>query len=100
MRARTRLGRKSIWWWRTQPIAWVDPREVQWADTPVNRRAVEHYKRRPHRPFDPWNHDGDPCVVRTADGRHMEGRNGKHRAIAAIETHRRLRVRLHQENAQ
>ena len=96
MKARTQLGRKSVAWWARQPIVDLDPRQVRWANTPVDRKAVEHYKRHPHRPYNPADHDGDPCVVRAADGT-LEGRNGKHRAIAAIETGRRLKVRLHDE---
>ncbi|MCI2424322.1 hypothetical protein MOQ72_43725 [Saccharopolyspora sp. K220] len=94
---RTRLGSKSVAWWARQPVADVDPREVWWANTPVCRDAVEYYKRHPRGQFE-REHDGDPCVVRAGDGT-LEGRNGKHRAIAAIETGRRLRVRLHDEGA-
>jgi hypothetical protein len=97
-RARTRLGSRSVSWWSRRPVAYLDPREVLWARTPVNRAAVEYYKRHPDGRYKWWDHDGDPCVVRAADGT-LEGRNGKHRALAAIETgRRRLKVRLHDES--
>lgn len=96
-RPRTRLGSKPVSWWKRQPVTRIDPRKVWWPDTPVNEDAVEFYKRNPRgRYCGFWHHDGDPCVVRAADGT-LEGRNGKHRAIAAIETRRKLRVRLHDE---
>ena len=96
-RPRTTLGSRSVGWWSRQPVAHVDPRNVLWARTPVNRAAVEHYKRHPNTPFNRRDHDGDPCVVRAVDGT-LEGRNGKHRATAAVEAgRRRLRVRLYDE---
>ena len=30
---------------------WVNPHTVIWANNPVNRDAVEHYKRHPHQPY-------------------------------------------------
>lgn len=94
-KARTRLGSKPVSWWARRPTVELDPRDVWWANTPVRRDAVEYYKRHPNGQFE-RDHDGDPCVVQAKDGT-LEGRNGKHRAIAAIETRRKLHVRIHTE---
>lgn len=96
-RPRTRLGSESVRWWARRPIVKVDPRNVLWAHTPIDWAAVDFYRRRPNGRYRWFGHDGLPCVVRAVDGT-LEGRNGKHRALAAIEEGRRwLRVRLYDE---
>jgi hypothetical protein len=92
------LGSKSVSWWRKQPTATVDPREVRMASTPVNRDAVDYYRRNPNGKFRGWDHDGDPCVVIGRNGV-AELRNGKHRALAAIAEGRRLKVRVVDERS-
>jgi hypothetical protein len=86
------LGSKSVSWWSRQPAATIDPRKVSMASTPVDRRAVEYYRKNPRGRFSS-NHDGDPCVVIGRNGK-AELRNGKHRALAAIAEGRRLEVRV------
>ena len=78
---------------------WVNPHTVIWANNPVNRDAVEHYKRHPNQPYQAWGDgDGDPLIIRTPTGE-LVGCNGKHRAIAAAETGRKLWARVyHQPN--
>lgn len=79
------------------PHEWVDPARVSWAPTPVDPAAVEHYKQQPDRPYGGWlNSDGDPFIIRKASGE-LVGCNGKHRAIAAAETGRKLWARVHTE---
>ena len=81
------------------PHEWVDPRRVAWAPTPVDPAAVEHYKQHPNRPYGGWlNSDGDPFIIRKPTGE-LVGCNGKHRAIAAAETGRKLWARVHAETA-
>lgn len=87
-------GSHTVSWWADQPVTTVDPSILRMADTPVDRRYVERYRRHPNARAD----DGDPCVVITKSGVH-ELRNGKHRATAALEEGRQLRVRVVDERS-
>lgn len=70
----------------------VDPNKVRWANTPVNKRAVEAYRRNPNKS----STDGDPFVVIGKDGV-ARGWNGKHRGRAAQLDGRKLTARVHDE---
>ena len=71
------------------PKQTIDPRTVQWANTPVSEKHVRRYEVDPNRYAD----DGDPFVVIGRDGV-ARGWNGKHRAIAAMRQGRMLRARV------
>ncbi len=85
---------RTWWWWRRKPLVSLDPWRIRLADTPVDRRVVEAYKRDPDRGSIDGN---DPCVVRRPDlGLHAL--EGKHRIIAARETGRQIEARLAEDN--
>jgi hypothetical protein len=70
----------------------VDPNKVRWAGHKANERAVQEYMRNPGK----RSTDGDPFIVRRADGT-LEGWNGKHRGEAARRQGRKLTARVHDE---
>jgi hypothetical protein len=70
----------------------VDPNKVRWAGHKLNERAVSAYERNPNK----RSTDGDPFIVRRADGS-LEGWNGKHRGEAARRQGRKLTARVHDE---
>lgn len=73
---------------------WIDPNKVRWEGHKVNEKAVQAYMRNPnHVPF--MDGDGPPLVV-LRKGR-LIGINGKHRAIAAMRTGRKLKVQYYEE---
>lgn len=96
---KTQLGSRSVAWWARQPVAHVDPRQVSWADTPVNRAAVEYYRRHPDGRFRWFGHDGLPCVVRAVDGT-LEGATASTgRSPRSSPGGPWLKVRLHDEGS-
>jgi hypothetical protein len=70
----------------------VDPNKVKWANTPVNKRAVDAYRRNPNK----RSTDGDPFIVIDKRGV-AHGWNGKHRGRAAQLEGRKLTARVHDE---
>ena len=70
----------------------VDPTKVRWAGHKTNEAAIQRYMKDPNR----RSSDGDPFVVRQADGT-LVGWNGKHRGEAARRQGRKLTARVHDE---
>ena len=72
----------------------VNPNDVQWNESyKLNEKAVKEYEDNPNK----QSTDGDPFVTRR-NGK-LYGNNGRHRGEAARRKGRKLRTRVHDEDA-